>query len=92
MRVLIDTESRDDATMLAESLPGSPETVPARGYGLIATRCRDREQAQQLLEAVESAVERHGLRWVRVRVEDDHHVFRADVPRTPQQQPRERFA
>ena len=78
MRVLIDTDSRHDALRLAGSLPGSVQAGSVRGYGLIRTTCRDKRELEKLLDMVDTAVQVHELRWVRVRLGDDEHVFRGN--------------
>ena len=81
MQVIIDTDSRDEAQLLAGVLPGRPAATSVRGYGMIRTSCRTRRDLDELLQALEGAVQEHELRWARARVGDDEHVFRGRVRR-----------
>ena len=81
VQITIDTASREEAEKLASELPGSPKATSVRGYGLIRYRCRSNNEAEDLLSAVNDAVQRHKLPWVRVRRGDDERVFRG-APRS----------
>lgn len=76
MQVTIDTPSRDDARIVAASLPGSPTASSVRGYGIVRMLCRSRRELQELLHSVDEVVQQHQLRWARVRYEDEEHFFR----------------
>lgn len=80
VQVMIDTSSKEDAELVAASLPGEPTALSVRGYGLIKLRWRRRE-LQDLIERVGAAAEQHGLGWVRVRHGDEEYAFRNGVPR-----------
>jgi hypothetical protein len=77
MRVIIDTGSKDEAHLVAEALGDRATASSVRGFGLVRTTCRTRRDLDQLFSRVEDAVDRHALRWVRVRYGDDERVFRS---------------
>jgi hypothetical protein len=77
VQVLIDTGSKDEARLVAGALRGKATASAMRGYGLVRTICRTRREMEQLFASVEDVVEKHELRWVRVRFGDDERVFRS---------------
>jgi hypothetical protein len=81
VKVIIDTDSREDALTLADALPGSPEAGSVRGYGLVRMVCKNKHELHDLFSAVDEAVQRHKLRWARVRYGDDERVFRSSERR-----------
>jgi hypothetical protein len=78
--VTIDVASRDDAALLAASLPGPAETLFIRGYGMVRLRAWKEREIPKLLPIISECVERHGIRWARVRFDDEERIFRARKP------------
>jgi hypothetical protein len=78
--VTIDVESRDDAALIAASLPGPAETLFIRGYGMVRLKGRKAREIPKLLPIIGDCVERHGIRWARVRYDDEERIFRAPKP------------
>ena len=84
VRITIDTASREEAEVLASSLPNpalATSVTSVRGFGLIQARCRSEREVADLLDAVSEAVRRHSLPWVRVRRGDEEHMFRGRTRR-----------
>jgi hypothetical protein len=75
VHLMIDTGSKQEAELVASSLPGEPAVSSARGFGLIRLRFRRRE-VQAVIDKVGEAAQEHGLSWVRVRHGDEERVFR----------------
>ena len=80
MVVMIDVESRSDAEVIAASLPGCAETLFIRGYGMVRLRAWKEREIPRLLAAVGDCVERDGIRWARVRFDDEERIFRKRRP------------
>lgn len=79
MLVMIDVGSKDEAQLVAASLPGGAADVSSRGYGMVRLQWRERE-VSKLLSLVAACVEDHRLRWARVRFGDEERTFRAGAP------------
>jgi len=77
MVVTIDVGSKDDAQLLAASLPGGAEASFFRGYGIVRMRHRHESEVPALLPIVADCVERHRIRWARVRFGDEERTFRS---------------
>jgi hypothetical protein len=78
--VMIDVGSRGDAEVIAASLPARSETLFVRGYGMVRLRAWKEREIPKLLSIVGDCVERHGIRWARVRFEDEERIFRSRKP------------
>ena len=79
MQVTIDAGSRSDAELIAAALPGQPEAVSRRGYGLVRLRLRSRDDVGKLIPILEGCVQRHNLAWARLRAGDDEWMIRGRV-------------
>lgn len=76
MHVTIDARSKRDAEIIAAELPGTPPAGAVRGFGVIRLRFAGEREAHDVLRRVADCIERHGLGWARVRIDDAEHTFR----------------
>lgn len=84
VRITIDTASREEAQVLASSLPDpavATMVTSVRGFGLIRASCRSEREVEDLIDAVSEAVRRHSVPWARVRRGDEEHMFRGRARR-----------
>jgi hypothetical protein len=79
VQVIIDAGSKEDAAIIAEALPGHPTASALRGFGLIRLRVPSLSDARRLVPLVATCVEREGLSWARVRIDDELHMCRGRV-------------
>ena len=79
VQVIIDAASKEDAAIIAKGLPGQPAASALRGFGLIRLRVANGNEARRLVSLVAACVEREGLSWARVRVDDELHMCRGRV-------------
>jgi hypothetical protein len=75
LQVTIEAGSKADAALIAARLPGRPQPIAWRGYGVIRLRVAKVREADELMSVVSACIERHGLRWARVRVGDAERMF-----------------
>jgi hypothetical protein len=78
VRITIETASKAEAEMLAKELPGQLEAHSWRGLGVIRLAAKSRQETQELIDAVSRGFHEHGLRWARVRYDDEEYVLRAN--------------
>jgi hypothetical protein len=78
VRVTIETASKAEAELLALELPGRVEAMSWRGFGVIRLAAKSTRETQELIEAVSRGFHEHGLRWARVRYDDEEYVLRAN--------------
>jgi hypothetical protein len=87
VRVTIETASKAEAQLIAESLPLKARAESWRGFGVIRLGAKSRAETQGFIDAVSRCVAEHKLKWVRVRYDDEERVFktngRAPSPHTP---------
>ena len=78
VRVTIETASKAEAELIAETLPVSARPESWRGFGVIRVGARDKEETNELIEAVSRSFHEHSLKWTRVRYDDEERVFKAN--------------
>jgi hypothetical protein len=72
--------------MIAEHLPIDAGAESWRGLGVIRVGAKDIAETDKLIEAVSQSFQRLGLRWARVRYDDEERVFKANGPRATSEQ------
>jgi hypothetical protein len=77
VRVTIETASRAEAELLAQQLPVSARAQSWRGLGVIRLAAKSKAEARTLVDAVAVSFNEHGLKWARVRYDDEERVFKA---------------
>ena len=82
VRVSIDTGSKHDAELIAAALPGRPEALFRRGYGIVRLQLRHPREISHLLPVVSECVETHNVPWARIRYGDEELTFKARRART----------
>ena len=78
VQVTIETASKAEAELIAEELPQGVEAHSWRGFGVIRLGAKSKEETRELIETVSRCFRDHGLRWARVRYDDEEFVFRAN--------------
>ncbi|HEV8461044.1 MAG TPA: hypothetical protein VGQ38_10070 [Gaiellaceae bacterium] len=78
VRVTIETASKAEAELIAEALPVSARAESWRGFGVIRVGARNKEETNELIEAVSRSFHEHSLKWTRVRYDDEERVFKAN--------------
>jgi len=78
VRVTIETASKAEAERIAELLAQDAKPESWRGFGVIRLGSRSEAETADVIEIVAAGVERHEVRWARVRYDDDERVFRAN--------------
>lgn len=79
VRVTIETTSKADAELIAEQLPVRVQAESWRGFGVIRVGAKSKEETKSLIEAVSRSFHEHGLKWARVRYDDEERVFKANA-------------
>ena len=77
VRVTIETASKADAELIAEQLPVRVKAESWRGFGVIRVGAKSKEETKSLIEAVSRSFHEYGLKWARVRYDDEERVFKA---------------
>jgi hypothetical protein len=77
-QVIIEAASKADAQLIAEQLPIKASAESWRGFGVIRLGAQSREETNRLIEAVSRSFREHGLKWARVRYDDEERVFKAN--------------
>jgi hypothetical protein len=77
VRVTIETPSKGEAELIARRLPVPARAQTWRGYGVIRLAAKSTQETKELIEAVGRCSREYGLRWARVRYDDEERVFRA---------------
>jgi hypothetical protein len=78
VRVTIETASKAEAELIAEALPVSARAESWRGFGVIRVGARNKEETNELIEAVSRSFHEQSLKWTRVRYDDEERVFKAN--------------
>jgi len=78
VRVTIETASKAEAERIAALLAQDAEPESWRGFGVIRLGRRSEAETADVMEAVATGVERHDVRWARVRYDDEERVFRSN--------------
>jgi hypothetical protein len=78
VRVTIETASKAEAELIAGRLPIQASAQSWRGLGVIRLGVKSKQETHDLIEAVSRGFAEHGLRWVRVRYDDEERIFRAN--------------
>jgi O-glycosyl hydrolase len=78
VRVTIETASKAEAELIAQRLPVKATAQSWRGFGVIRVGAKSNEETKELIEAVSRSFTDHGLRWARVRYDDEEYVLRAN--------------
>jgi hypothetical protein len=78
VRVTIETASKAEAQLIAESLPAKARAEAWRGLGVIRLAAKSTQDVQELIDSVSRGFEAHGLQWARVRYDDEERVFKSN--------------
>jgi hypothetical protein len=78
IQVTIETASKAEAELIAERLPVKASAESWRGLGVIRIGAKSRTETESFIDAVSRSFREHGLRWARVRFDDEERVFKAD--------------
>jgi hypothetical protein len=78
VRVTIETASKAEAELIANELPQRAEARSWRGLGVIRLGAKSKADTRELIASVSRSFDRHGLRWARVRCDDEEFVFKAN--------------
>lgn len=78
VRVTIEAASKADAQLIADELPKLVEARSWRGLGVIRLGVKDKAETKELVETVSRSFRHHGLKWARVRCDDEEFVFKAN--------------
>lgn len=78
VRVTIETASKAEAELIAGELPQPAEACSWRGLGVIRLGAKDKADTRQLVDSVSRSFREHGLKWARVRCDDEEVVFKAN--------------
>jgi hypothetical protein len=81
VRITIETASKAEAELLARQLPVDAQAQSWRGLGVIRLGVKDKVETRMLIEAVSRSFHQQGLRWARVRYDDEERVFKANGQR-----------
>jgi hypothetical protein len=77
IQVTIEAASKAEAELIAERLPVKASAESWRGFGVIRLGAKSRAETESYIEAVSRSFREHGLRWARVRYDDEERVFKA---------------
>lgn len=78
IHVIIETASKAEAQLIADELPMRAEAEFWRGFGVIRLAAKSKGETKQLIEVVSRSFREHGLKWARVRYDDEERVFKAN--------------
>jgi hypothetical protein len=78
VRVTIETASKAEAELIAGELPLRARAESWRGFGVIRVGTKSKEETRELIEAVSRSFCDHGLKWARVRYDDEERVFKSN--------------
>ncbi len=79
VRVTIEAASKAEAQLIAERLPIPGKADSWRGFGVIRVGVKSKSEAKELIEAVSRSFHEHGLKWARVRYDDEERVFKSNA-------------
>ena len=78
MQVTIEAASKAEAELIAEQLPVKASAESWRGLGVIRLGPRNRAETERFIDSVSRSFREHGLRWARVRYDDEERVFKTN--------------
>jgi hypothetical protein len=78
VHVTIEAASKAEAELIAERLPVEARAESWRGLGVIRLGARDKEETNELIDAVSRSFYEHSLKWTRVRYDDEERVFKSN--------------
>ena len=78
VQVIIEAASKAEAKVIADRLPVKARAESWRGFGVIRLGVKSRNDTKQLIEAVSRTFHEHGLKWARVRYDDEERVFKSN--------------
>ena len=78
VRITIEAASKAEAELIAGRLPVKARAVSWRGLGVIRLGARDNAESQSFIEAVSRSFQELGLKWARVRYDDEERIFKAN--------------
>ena len=78
VRVTIEATSKAEAQLIADELPVRAQAESWRGFGVIRVGAKTKGETKELVEAVSRSFNAHGLKWARVRYDDEERVFKAN--------------
>jgi O-glycosyl hydrolase len=78
VHVTIEAASKAEAELIAERLPVRAKAQSWRGFGVIRVGSMSKAETKTLIEAVSRCFHEHGLKWARVRYDDEERVFKAN--------------
>jgi len=78
VRVTIEAASKAEAQLIANGLPRAAEASSWRGLGVIRLGAKNKAETRELVESVSHSFREHGLRWARVRCDDEEFVFKTN--------------
>lgn len=81
VRVVIETASRAEAELIAQKLPVEASAHSWRGLGVIRLATKNKNETDELIDAVSQGFQEHRLQWARVRYDDEERVFKANGQR-----------
>jgi hypothetical protein len=81
VRVTIEAASKAEADLIARELPFEAEAHSWRGLGVIRLGASGIAETKALIDAVSSTFQQHGLKWARVRYDDEERVFKTNGKR-----------
>jgi hypothetical protein len=78
IRVTIETASKAEAQVIADELPMRAAAQSWRGFGVIRVGAKSKQETNELIQAVSRSFYEHGLKWARVRYDDEERVFKSN--------------
>jgi hypothetical protein len=78
VQVIIETASKAEAQLIARELPMRAEAQSWRGFGVIRLGAKSKSETKELIETVSRTFHEHGLKWARVRYDDEERVFKTN--------------
>lgn len=78
VRITIETASKAEAQLIANELPQRVEARSWRGLGVIRLGAKNKAETRELVDTVSHSFHEHGLKWARVRCDDEEFVFKAN--------------
>jgi hypothetical protein len=78
VQVTIEAASKAEAELIAQQLPVKASAESWRGFGVIRLGAKSRAETESFIDAVSRSFREHGLRWARVRYDDEERVFKAN--------------
>jgi hypothetical protein len=79
IHVTIEAASKAEAQLIADELPMRADAQSWRGFGVIRVGAKSKRETNELMEAVSRSFHEHGLKWARIRYDDEERVFKANA-------------